>query len=147
MPLYLVFIDLTKAFDLVSRDGLFTVLAKVGCPPKLLCIIQSFHDGMKGTVQYDGSTSPPFDILSGVKQGCVLAPTLFGIFFACLLRHAFGTSTEGVYLHTRSDGKLFNLAKLKSKRKIRETVIRDMLFADDAAIATHTKAELQSQQF
>jgi hypothetical protein len=144
MPLYLAFIDLTKAFDLVSRDGLFAVLAKVGCPPKLLNIIRSFHDDMKGTVQYDGSTSPPFDILSGVKQGCVLAPTLFGIFFACLLRHAFGNSTEGVYLHTRSDGKLFNLARLKSKRKIRETVIRDMLFADDAAIATHTEAELQS---
>ena len=99
---------------------------------------------MKGTVQYDGSTSAAFDILSGVKQGCVLAPTLFGIFFASLLRHAFGTSTEGVYLHTRSDGKLFNLARLKSKRKIRETVIRDMLFADDAALATHTEAELQN---
>ena len=144
MPLYLAFIDLTKAFDLVSRDGLFTVLAKVGCPPKLLSIIQSFHDGMKGTVQYDGSTSPQFDILSGVKQGCVLAPTLFGIFFACLLKHAFGSSTEGIYLHTRSDGKLFNLARLKAKTKIRETVIRDLLFADDAAIATHNEADLQS---
>ena len=144
MPLYLAFIDLTKAFDLVSRDGLFTVLAKIGCPEKLLSIIRSFHEDMKGTVQYDGSTSAPFDILSGVKQGCVLAPTLFGIFFACLLRHAFRTSTEGIYLHTRSDGRLFNLARLRSKRKTREAVIRDMLFADDAAIATHTEAELQS---
>ena len=79
----MAFIDLTKAFDLVSRDGLFTVLAKVGCPPKLLHIIQSFHDGMKGTVQFDGSTSPPFDVLIGVKQGCVFDPKLFGIFF-CL---------------------------------------------------------------
>ena len=35
---------------------------------------------MKGTVLYDGATSDPFNILSGVKQGCVLAPTLFGIF-------------------------------------------------------------------
>ena len=27
-PLYVVFIDLTKAFDLVSRDGLFKILEK-----------------------------------------------------------------------------------------------------------------------
>ena len=32
-PLYVAFIDLTKAFDLVSRTGLFTLLEKIGCPP------------------------------------------------------------------------------------------------------------------
>ena len=36
MPLYIAFIDLTKAFDIVSRNGLFKVLPKIGCPPKLL---------------------------------------------------------------------------------------------------------------
>ncbi|GAA6072584.1 RNA-directed DNA polymerase from mobile element jockey-like [Tachysurus ichikawai] len=30
MPLYIAFIDLTKAFDLVSRSGLFRLLQKVG---------------------------------------------------------------------------------------------------------------------
>ena len=84
-PLYVAFIDLTKAFDLVSRDG----LAKIGCPPTLLSIVKSFHDNMEGTVLYNGATSNPFNILSGMKQGCVLAPTLFGIFFATLLKHAF----------------------------------------------------------
>ena len=29
MPLNIAFIDLTKAFDLVSRDGLFKVLPKI----------------------------------------------------------------------------------------------------------------------
>nr|XP_027212554.1 uncharacterized protein LOC113805698 [Penaeus vannamei] len=45
-PLYVAFIDLTKAFDLVSRDGLFKVLERIGCPERLLSIIQSFHEGM-----------------------------------------------------------------------------------------------------
>uniref|UniRef100_A0A8W8MLL7 Reverse transcriptase domain-containing protein n=1 Tax=Magallana gigas TaxID=29159 RepID=A0A8W8MLL7_MAGGI len=31
MPLYISFIDLTKAFDLVSRDRLFKILPKIGC--------------------------------------------------------------------------------------------------------------------
>ena len=144
MPLYVAFIDLTKAFDLVSREGLFRILLKIGCPPKLQSMIESFHTDMKGTVQFNSSTSEPFSILSGVKQGCVLAPTLFGIFFALLLKHAFGSTTEGIYLGTRSDGRLFNLARLRAKTKVREVLIRDMLFADDAAVATHTQRELQS---
>ncbi len=59
---YIAFIDLTKAFDLVSREGLFTLLHRIGCPPKLLKMVTSFHDEMKGTVQYDGSSSEPFPI-------------------------------------------------------------------------------------
>ena len=102
MPLYIAFIDLTKAFDLVSRDGLFNVLPKIGCPPKLQSMIASFHTDTKGTVQLNGSSSEPFEIHSGVKQGCVLALTLFGIFFGLLLKHAFDTTTEGIYLRTRS---------------------------------------------
>ena len=115
----------------------------IGCPSRLHSLIESFHCNMKGTVQFNGNLSEPFDIRSGVKQGCVLAPTLFGIFFALLLRHAFGTAQEGIYLRTRSDGRLFNLARLKARTKVRETIIRDVLFADDAAVATHTERELQ----
>jgi len=142
-PLYMLFIDLTKAFDLVSRKGLFELLKKIGCPPKLSSMVVSFHTDMKGTVLFDGSCSDSFSIKSGVKQGCVLAPTLFGIFFSILLSHAFDASTDGVYLHTRSDGKLFNLARLRSKTKVRTVLLREMLFADDAALAAHTVAALQ----
>ena len=143
-PLYIAFIDLTKAFDLVSREGLFKLLPKIGCPPKLTQLVESFHTNMKGTIQYDGSLSSPFAIKSGVKQGCVLAPTLFGIFFALLLRHAFGTCHEGIYLRSRSDGRLFNLSCLRAKTRIRKVVLRDMLFADIAAVAAHSEADLQA---
>ena len=144
MPLYVAFIDLTKAFDLIGRDGLFKVLQRIGCPPKLQNLIESFHSNMKGTVQFNGGFSEPFDIRRSVKLGCILAPTLFGIFFALILKHAFGSATEAIYLRIRSDGGLFNLARLKAKTKVREVLIRDMLFADDAAVASHTQQELQS---
>ena len=62
-PLYVAFIDLTKAFDLVSRDGHFKILAKIGCPPTLFSIVKSFHDNMKGTVLYNGATSDPLTSL------------------------------------------------------------------------------------
>lgn len=44
---YLALIDLTKAFGLVNLDGLFKVLARIGCPQKLLSVIQTFHTGTK----------------------------------------------------------------------------------------------------
>ena len=76
----MAFVDLTKAFDLVTRSGLYEVLRKVGCPPKMLHIIRAFNDGMQCVVQFDGILSSPFPVGSGVKQGCELALTLFGIF-------------------------------------------------------------------
>ena len=123
--------------------ALFKALHKIGYPPRLHSLIESFHSNMKGTVQFNGNLSKPFDMCSRVKQGCVLAPILFGIFFALLLRHAFGTAQEEIYLQTRSDSGLFNLAYLKVRTKVREALIRDMLFADDAAVMTHTQRELQ----
>ncbi|KAK7102272.1 hypothetical protein V1264_020516 [Littorina saxatilis] len=143
-PLYIAFIDLTKAFDLVSRVGLFKVLERIGCPHRRLSMIESFHTDMKGVVQFDGSSSAPFEVKSGVKQEFMLAPTLFGIYFAVMLKHAFRTSTDGIYLHTRSDGKLFSLSRLKEKTKNRKTLIRDMLFADDAALKTHKEERLMN---
>ena len=141
--LYIAFIDLTKAVDIVSRNGLFKLLEKIGCSPKLLSVISSFHDNMKGTVNYDGATSEPFVIRREVDQGCVLTPTLFSIFFSLMLSYAFGPSTKGVYFHTRTDGKLFNVARLRAKTKVRRVFIREVLFADDATLATHTEEDLQ----
>ena len=139
MPLYIAFIDLTKAFDLVSRRGLFQLLNKIDCLLQLLSITASFHDDMQGTVSYDSASSEPFKILSEVKQDCVLAPTLFGIFFSMLLNFAFCHSDKGVHLHTRSEGKLFNLAHLKTKTKVQTVLIKEMLFAEDAALTSHTE--------
>ncbi|PFX12563.1 hypothetical protein AWC38_SpisGene23457 [Stylophora pistillata] len=110
-PLYIAFIDLTKAFDLVSRDAF--------------------------------SRSEASDINGGVKQGCVLAPTLFNILFSLLLNHAFKSSEESILIRSRSDGKLFNPARLRAKTKVRKVVIHDLLFADDVALVAHSAEKLQ----
>ena len=107
-------------------------------------MIESFHTDTKGTVQFNDSFSEPFEIRSGVKQGCVLAPMLFGTFVGLFLKHVLDTTTEGIYFRTRSDDRLFNLARLRAKTKVSKVLIRDMLFADDAAVVAHTQDELQS---
>ena len=144
-PLHTAFVDLTKAFDMVSRHGLFAVLQKLGCPPTLLSLTRSLHYNMSAVVSFDGSMSDNFPIRCGVKQGCVLAPTLFGIFLSVLLQYAFNTheDEDSVYLHTRSDGKLFNLAHLRAKTKVRTILVLELLFADDAALVSYSAEGLQ----
>ena len=78
-----------------------------------------------------------------MKQGCVLAPTLSGIFFAVMVKHAFGTATEGVCLQTRSNGKLFNLFRLRAKTKVHLKCMQDFLFADDASVIAHSAEDVQ----
>ena len=60
-----------------------------------------------------------------------------------LLHYAFADYLEGVYIRTRSDGKLFNIARLRAKTKTLKVLIRELLFADDAALASHSEAGLQ----
>ena len=68
MTLYTAFIDVTKAFDLVGREGLFAILLKIGSPPSLFNIVKPFHTNTKTTIQYYGKVSESFT--SEVEQGC-----------------------------------------------------------------------------
>ena len=51
VDLYMTFVDLTKAFDTVSREGLWQIMAKFGCPAKFIAMVRQFHDGMLARVQ------------------------------------------------------------------------------------------------
>ena len=57
--LYILFIDLTKAFDTVSRPGLWSILSKLGCPPRFISMVRSLHDGMMARVIENGDVSDP----------------------------------------------------------------------------------------
>ena len=82
MPLYVVFVDFSKAFDTVSRVGLWQALQKFGCTAKFISIIEALHTGMQANVAMSGSVSSDFAVSNGVKQGCVLAPTLFSLYLS-----------------------------------------------------------------
>ena len=141
--LHLLFIDLTKAFDTVNRATLWAILSKLGCPPRFLQIIRSFHDGMFCRVIENGDASDPFPVSNGVKQGCVLAPTLFSLLFAQMLSAALSQTETGVKIHYRTDGDFFNLHRLKSYTRMTRAIVRDCLFADDCALAAHSEVDLQ----
>lgn len=105
-------------------------------------MVQQFHDGMNARVQ-DGEYSQPFPVTNGVKQGCVLAPTLFSMMFAAMLTDAFRERDIGIDFRFRTDGKLFNLRKLQAKTKVHVDTARDFLFADDCALNASTHSDMQ----
>ena len=50
---------------------------------------------------------------------------------------------DGVYIRYRLDGSLFNLRRLvHAHTKTVEQLVRDLLFADDAALVAHTEGAL-----
>ena len=80
----MTFIDLTKAFDTVILEGLWKIMVKFGCPTKFIAMVQQFHVGMLERAQNYGEFSDPFPVINGVKQGCVLASTLFSMMFSMM---------------------------------------------------------------
>ena len=143
--LYHCFVDLSKEFDTVNREALWVVLEKSGCPSKFVRMIRLLHDGMQARVNFGGELSEPFPVENGVKQGDLDAPTLFAIYFGAMLQVAFrDNSSAGIHVRYRSTGKLFNLRRMKAESKVFYTVVRDLLYADDADLVAHTQEDLQS---
>ena len=140
---YMTFVDLTKAFDTVSRDGLWKIMAKFGCPPRYIAMVRQFHDGMQARVQNDGEYSEPFPVTNGVKQCCVMAPTLFSMMFSAMLTDAFQDVDAGLPIRYRFDGKLLNLRRLQAKSKVQTDVVDKLLYADD--LAENAKSEEKMQ--
>ena len=118
-------------------------MAKFGCPAKFIAMVQQFHDGMLARVQNDGQFSDPFPVTNGVKQGCVLASTLFNMMFSAMLTDAFQDGDNGILIRYRFDGKLFNLRRLQAKSKVQTEVLDKFFFADDMANGAPTKEKMQ----
>ena len=118
IPLYVCFIDLTKAYDSVDRTLLWTVLARFGVPQIMISVIRQFHDGMRACVRLDDRLcSRWFAVERRLRQRCVLAPLLFNIFFAAVINL--------VSTHFKADkGIMDALLHLRKKRGARESNCR-----------------------
>ena len=112
------YVDLCEAFDSVNRDVLWRIIGLRGVPPKLINLMSELYSGAESAVRCGDTISDLFPVVSGVRQGCGLAPTLFSTCMDWIL----GRMSE-----RSSCGASFGNVK-----------ISDLDFTDDAVIFAET---------
>ena len=128
---WVAFLDLVKAFDAISREMLWVILSKLGCPDRFVARIKSLH----GTVimlikRGDSEIRTPSH--AGVRQGDILGPPLFNLYMAAVLItfKALKATTDCDIL-TSSTGFIIHGVPRKT---VGETItVNEMLYADDTA--------------
>ncbi len=118
-------------------------MGKLGCPEKFVSMVKALHDGMKAWVNVNGDLAEPIDVENGVKQGDILGPILFSLYFAMVFIHAFSNCDRGIYIRYRTTGNLFRLTRFKATTRTLLQLIRDLLYADDCDLVAHSKEDLQ----
>ena len=77
----MLFIDLRKAYHSIPRQALWQVLRKYGVPLTMVSLRRSLHEWMKAEVTMDGQVALELEVCNGLRQGCVIAPALFNLYF------------------------------------------------------------------
>ena len=96
----------------------------IGVNGKFLKAVQSLYDNVSYTVRVKSYETDWFSVTQGVKQGCVISPTLFSIYINALA---------------------VELNNLNCGVSLQETLnISVLLYADDIAILAETEAGMQT---
>ena len=110
-------------FDTVPRDKLWHRMEELGVPMHLREFIHRLYEEVKVKIRTSAGISASFRSDIGVKQGCPLSPTLFGLYIDKL--DEWLNSQEG-------DGALLG-----------DFVIRLLLYADDLILIAKSALGLQ----
>jgi hypothetical protein len=82
---YCTMLDATKAFDRVEYCKLVRLLLKKNVPPVIIRILLHMYLLHFAKVSWNGSSSSSFRVLNGVRQGAILSPVLFCVYFDTLV--------------------------------------------------------------
>ena len=122
-PLYVCFVDFTKAFDYVNRSALIYKLRERGVGGQFLRVIQSMYSKSKCKVKVNGELSEEIESLCGVLQGGMISPKLFN-----------------EYLYD-----LKSFLQLRFGIVLTDTIVQYILYADDLVLCSDTAEGLQEQ--
>ena len=114
------FIDFRAAFDLVDREMMYKIMKHYGLPQNVMNVICNSYNGFKCCVKAEGEKGQMFDVKTGVRQGDVWSPILFGLVINYVLANSF---QGGI-----------NIGRC----------VADLDFADDVALLGGSDSEVQA---
>ncbi|CAM4688129.1 unnamed protein product [Caretta caretta] len=118
----LIYLDLSKAFDIVPHGELLVKLEKMGINMKIERWIRNWLKGRLQRVLLKGELSGWREVTSRVPQGSVLGPILFNLFITDL-----GTKSGSVLIKFMDDTKLGGIANLKKDWEIIQEDLDDLV--------------------
>ena len=86
-PVYVAFLDFTKAFDKVNHAVLFEKLLKTDIPPIYINLIKHWYCNQKVKVDFKNKVPDQWDINNGVRQGGILSPYLSNIYIIDVINY------------------------------------------------------------
>ena len=86
IPLNFHFIDFKAAFDTIWREAHWKMLLKIGIPNKLVEIIKNLYDNTEFSILAGGELTDWFPVNIGVRQCCIMSPSLFNIFLEYVMK-------------------------------------------------------------
>jgi len=79
-PVYICFLDASKAFDKINHWHLFYKLTKRNMPCIFVRLLSVWYASQVFVVRWGNTISLPFTVTNGVRQGGILSPVLFNVY-------------------------------------------------------------------
>ena len=90
------------AFDRVWHAALWATTKKYNISANLIQVIKNLYNKATSAVLFNGSIGDWFRITVGVRQGCLLSPTLFNIFLERITTDALDDHEGTVRIGSRT---------------------------------------------
>ena len=124
-PVYMNFVDFSKAFDSIIREKIWEIMKEYGIPVKYIDIIRDMYTDSCSCVVEGSRSSEWFEVKSGVRQGCAMSGFIFVLVMDWIMKNT-NNQKRGIW---------WNFT----------TILEDLDYADDLVLISSRYEDMKSK--